>query len=229
MSLRLHLVRHGRVDFASKDFRNTPRGPQWDPPLGEEGREQAERLALRLAAMGTLAGLYVSPYRRCRQTVRPYEERAGARAEVVDDLREVFIGEWEGVPFEDLVAEREELVRARFIDQEPVFKVAPGAETGEELRGRVVPAIEGMLARAGDGADGGGDEGNGGDVVVVAHGGVINAYLVHILGLPQDMLFLPDNASVNTVDVDGFERRVRFLNDVAHLWYPEVFEARLGR
>lgn len=227
MTIRLHLVRHGRVDFASQDFRTTPRGPQWDPPLGEVGREQARLLAARLATMPSPLGLYVSPYRRCRETVRPYEERTVRTAEIVEDLREVFIGEWEGVPFEDLIDGQEEFVRQRFHEQLPVFAFAPGAESGDELRARVVPAVEEIIRRASEGAAGAASDEDG-HVVVVAHGGVVNAYLTHILGMRQDMLLLPDNASINTVDVDGDVRRVRFLNDVAHLHFPQVFSSAGG-
>lgn len=214
--VRLDLVRHGRVDFDSKDFRETPRGPQWDPPLGERGREQAGHLARRLAGLAPLAGLFVSPYRRCRETVRPFEDLVGRTADVVDDLREVFIGKWEGVPFEDLMAEDAGFVRRRFQEQQPVFKIAPGAETGDELRARVVPAIERAIEA--------GRTAGGGHVIVVSHGGVINAYLTHILRVPHDMVLLPDNASVNSIDVDGDRRTIRFLNDVAHLAYPQVFD-----
>jgi hypothetical protein len=38
------------------------------------------------------------------------------------------------------------------------------------------------------------------------------------------MFFLPENTSVNSVVVDGDERRVRFLNDILHLTDPQLFE-----
>ena len=37
----LYLVRHGESDFDSTRTTRGPRGEQWDPPLGERGREQA--------------------------------------------------------------------------------------------------------------------------------------------------------------------------------------------
>jgi hypothetical protein len=37
------------------------------------------------------------------------------------------------------------------------------------------------------------------------------------------MFFLPENTSVNSVDVDGRARTVRFLNDVLHLTDPYFF------
>jgi hypothetical protein len=38
------------------------------------------------------------------------------------------------------------------------------------------------------------------------------------------MFFLPENTSLNTLDVDGDVRSVRFLNDVLHLTDPHFFE-----
>ena len=45
MSHVLYLIRHGRSDFDSSEMSATARGDQWDPPLSEEGRRQAELLA----------------------------------------------------------------------------------------------------------------------------------------------------------------------------------------
>jgi len=213
MTRRLVLARHARVDFSSREFSETPRGRQWDPPLGEEGSLQAARLAARLASGDPPAALYVSPFRRCLETLAPYADRTGLTGVVDDEIGEVFVGEWEGVPFEDLIAENEDFIRRRLHDHEAIFAQAPGAERGPELRARVVPAVERMLTAAGDG-----------DVLVVTHGGVINAYLGHVLGLEQDMFFLPENTSLNVVAVDGDRREVRFLSDVAHLFLPALWD-----
>jgi broad specificity phosphatase PhoE len=214
MTRRLILVRHGRVDFDARDFVDTPLGPQWDPPLDARGRQQAERLGARLIASEPSARILVSPLTRCRETLAPYVHASGASPDVVDDLREVFIGRWEGMRFEDILSEDEEIAR-KFRDQEAMFSLSPGGESGEQLRARVVPAIEAALA---DGSD-------GGDLLVVTHGGVINAYLGHVMGVAHDMFYLPDNASINTVVVDGERREMRFLNDVRHLTDPGVFAA----
>jgi broad specificity phosphatase PhoE len=214
---RLFLIRHGRVDFDARDrFRESPRGRQWDPPLGEEGRQQAEHLAARLLAMRPPAAVYVSPFTRCIETIRPYAERTGVETTLDEDIGEVFIGEWEGVPFEDLLAASEEVAR-RARDFEAMFGAAPGAETSYELRARVVPAIDRMLERHPDG-----------DVVVVAHGGVVNAYAGHVLGVDHDMFFMPENTSISTFDLDAGRPRVRFLNDVLHLFQPGLFAPPAG-
>jgi probable phosphoglycerate mutase len=208
---RLHLVRHGRVDFSSRAFRASPRGRQWDPPLGDAGREQAEQLAARLRHQERPPVVYSSPFTRCLQTIGPYGDATGNAPVVDEEIGEVFVGAWEGLSWEEIVSGDEELA-ARFREQEAMFSLAPGGETGPQLRRRVVARIEAILERHPDG-----------DVLAVTHGGVINAYLGHVLGLDQDMFFLPENASVNTVTVDGRTRRVRFLNDVRHLTEPQLF------
>jgi 2,3-bisphosphoglycerate-dependent phosphoglycerate mutase len=213
MSVRLLLARHGRVDFDAREFITTSRGRQWDPPLDQYGTEQAQRLAARLMMMDRLAAVFVSPFRRCRETIAPFISQAGIEPTVVEDLGEVFIGAWEGMRFEDIVSEDEELAR-KFREQEPMFSLAPGGESGGQLRARVVPAVEAALKGIEDGT-----------VLIVSHGGVINAYLGHVMGIAHDMFFLPDNASINTVRVDGDLREVRFLNDVRHLTDPAIFAA----
>jgi 2,3-bisphosphoglycerate-dependent phosphoglycerate mutase len=215
MTVRLLLVRHGRVDFESGVFRTTARGRQWDPPLGAQGLEQAGSLAARLELMEPPARIVVSPFQRCRQTVEPFLQASGLTAHVVEDVGEVYIGAWEGVRFEDIISGDEELAR-RFREQEAMFSMSPGGESGTQLRSRVVPAVEAALDGIEDGT-----------VVIVTHGGVINAYLGHVMGIAQDMFFLPDNASINTVRADGGRREMRFLNDVRHLTDPQAFAPNL--
>jgi probable phosphoglycerate mutase len=208
----LFLIRHGRSDLSSTEMTTTPRGRQWDPSLGAEGREQAELLARRLALLPAPAAVYCSPFRRCRETVAPYVRLTGSEVTYVDDLGEAYIGEWEGRSFEEILGGDAEMLRL-YRDQEPMWHLAPGGEAPEAFRRRVVAAVDEILAKHSDG-----------NVIAVAHGGVINAYIAPILGLhDSDMFFLPENTSVNTVIVDGDERRVRFLSDIRHLTEPAFF------
>jgi hypothetical protein len=98
-----------------------------------------------------------------------------------------------------------------------MFSLAPGGESGDLLWARVVPAIEALLERSRDGT-----------MIVVTHGGVINAYLGHIMGVHHDMFFLPENASINSVLAEGGRREMRFLNDVRHLTDPAIFAPPAG-
>lgn len=215
MSRVLYLIRHGRSDFDSGEMSETARGDQWDPPLSEEGRRQAHLLAVRLRVMELdPVAVYCSPLRRTRETVAPYADAAGVEVVFDENLIEAHIGGWEGMPFEEIVAGDAELVR-RIRNQQAIWSRAPGGESERDFRTRVVSALDSIL-----------ENHPVGDVVVVAHGGVINAFCGEVLGVPSAMFFLPENTSINSIVVDGDRRTVRFLNDIAHLTDPELFEER---
>jgi broad specificity phosphatase PhoE len=208
---RLYLIRHGRASSRSSDEAVTAMGLVADPPLDEVGREQSEVLARRLLKMEPPSGLYVSPLRRARETVAPYETATGRTATVVEDVAEWFLGDWEFKDFEELLVEHPEMP-GRVLRQDPVLFLAPGAEPQESFRGRVVNAIEAILGA------------HDGDVWVVCHGGVINAYAGNVLGIrDQELFFLPPNTSLNTFVARGDRRDVWFLADDTHLTQPDLF------
>jgi broad specificity phosphatase PhoE len=208
----LFLIRHGRSDESSRAISETVRGPQWDPPLDSRGREQAALLARRLALLDPQpVAVYSSTLLRARQTIAPYASRSGMDVQFDDDLMEANVGAWEAMSFEEIVASDEQILH-RLRDQEAIWRHAPGAERPEALRERVVEATERILRNH-----------PSGNVVVMAHGGVINAYVGHVLGLDQEMFYLPENTSLNSLLIDGARRRVRFLNDDRHLIQPGMF------
>jgi broad specificity phosphatase PhoE len=209
----LYLVRHGESDFDSTNFVDGPRGSQWDPPLSERGREQARLLADRLRTMPALGAVLSSTLRRARETVAVYAEPGGIEVTFVDDLAEAYLGDWEGKRFEEILAADEEMLH-RIRNQEPIWRHAPSVEDLGAFRARVRDAVEGALAAN--------PEGN---VVIVCHGAVINAYVAPLVGVDHEMFFVPENASLNSVVIDGDSRRVRFLNDALHLTDPHLFTA----
>jgi len=208
----LFLIRHGRSDQKQIVLTDTPRGPQWDPPLDETGHRQSELLARRLALMDPQpVAVYCSTMRRTRETVAPFVEATGISVTYVPDLIEAHVGDWEAKSFEEIL-ETDDRMLHRYRNQEAIWEFGPGAESTEALRLRVKGAIEQIVANHPIG-----------NIAVVAHGGVINAYVASLLGLPQAMFFLPENTSLNTIELDGDERRVRFLNDDRHLVTPDLF------
>ena len=213
---RLYLIRHGRASHRSAEETLTPRGRVADPPLDVTGLDQAESLGRRLLKMAPPTGLYVSPLARARQTIAPYERATGRVATVVDELAEWYGGAWEFKEFEELLIEHPEMP-ARILRQDPVFFLAPGGESQEAFQRRVVDAVESILIAHPEG-----------DVWIVCHGGVINAYVGMILGIEeQEMFYLPPNTSLNTVRVAGDRRQVWFLADDTHLTQPELFADEL--
>lgn len=209
---RLYLIRHGKADHRSSRVADTPRGVASDPPLDEIGRAQADALARRLQLMPSPAAIYCSTLTRARETIQPYLDASGLPATYVEDLAEWHAGDWELKEFEELLGEHPEMP-SRILFQDPVFVLAPNAEPVHAFRERVVGAVEAALAAHAVG-----------DVWIVCHGGVINAYVGSILGVEeQEMFFLPANTSINTVKIDGDRRTMWFLGDDTHYTSPELF------
>ncbi len=88
----------------------------------------------------------------------------------------------------------------------------------EAFRARVQGAIGRIVERHPDG-----------DLVVICHGGVINAYLGPFLGIGNEMFFIPENTSVSSVEFDDGGARLRFLNDILHLTDPQLFAPSAAR
>jgi len=199
----LLLIRHGAsADSVEGETFELVEG-QGDPPLSEVGRHQAERLALRLAPE-PLDGLYVSTLRRTAQTAAPLVERTGLAPVVDADLREVFLGEWEGG-----------LLRQKAVDGDPLFQrvmkeqrwdLVPGAESREVFGGRLRAAVERIAATH-----------PGGRVLVFSHGAAIAELLAQASGAQPFAFLNVDNASISKLIVAPERWIVRGFNDTAHL------------
>jgi probable phosphoglycerate mutase len=194
--MELLLIRHALPErIETKD------GTPADPPLSAIGRAQAERVARWLAAE-KIGAIYASPMRRARETAEALAQVIGAEIAFdpalveMDHLSDVY------VPLEQLKAE--DYPRWQQLIQQG------GLYAGVDLvafRANVVASVERAIAAH-----------PGGRVALVCHGGVINAWAGHVLGI-ADPFFL----DVAYTGVSRFlaastgERSVRSLNETAHL------------
>ena len=121
-------------------------------------------------------------------------------------LRELQFGKWEGRLWPELHVEAPALA-AKFVAGDPTFQ-APGGEP-----------ISGLIRRAERFVGESAVLKNGGDIVVVGHGGSLKALLVTLLGLPDAAYgkFQLSNASVSVIDHSGGNVRLHSLNDTSHL------------
>lgn len=173
-----------------------------DPPLSEVGHRQAQALSSWLA-LEHLDALYVSPMQRARETVVPLAERTG-----LDPVVEAGIAEFDRdadsyVPLEELKAEGD----PRW--QEMVDGGYPGAEgfTPEEFQAEVVDAFDRIVAANASRT-----------VAVVCHGGVINAFLGHVLGLDTLLFFEPTYTGISRIRASSRgHRTIVSVNETAHL------------
>ena len=130
----LLLIRHGESQAAYPDKPFPLVGGHADPELAEEGREQAERLAGRLART-RIDAIYVTSLRRTAQTAAPLAARLGLVPQAEPDLREVHLGEWEAGLFRKMVADNHPLAEQMWAQER--WDVIPGAEPAEVFAARV--------------------------------------------------------------------------------------------
>jgi len=176
-----------------------------DPALAPEGHEQAQRVADRLVASGELiTAIYVTTLQRTQQTAAPLAARLGLEPRVEPDLREVFLGEWEGGEFRRRVIDQDPLAIAMF--QAGRWDIIPGAEHDDDFRGRVRRGIERIAGAHPDEV-----------VVVVVHGGVIGQAVNIAAGSAGFAFTGCDNASITHLVVTPERWIVRCFNDTSHL------------
>jgi probable phosphoglycerate mutase len=202
-STELFVVRHGESEPASASSVFPLVDGHGDPALAPEGWEQAERVADRLAGEA-LDAIYVSTLRRTVQTAAPLAARTGSEPIVEPDVREVFLGEWEGGRFRHLMAEGGPVVDRFFAEER--WDVIPGAESAEAFSARIGEAFGRIIAAN-----------PGGRVAVFTHGGVIAELLAQASGGGRAFAFLGlDNGSISQLVWTG-RWVVRRTNDTSHL------------
>ena len=199
----LLLIRHGRsADVVPGSDESL------DPPLHDLGHRQAEALARRLDGKD-IAAIYASDLARAVQTAGYLSMSRDVEVQQRQDLREVWLGEWERGEFRRRAQTRdpEWLAFAR----SGRWDLVPGSEGDDALRTRVARAIGEIAAHH-----------RGETVAVVVHGGVINGYLAATFETTSSWFALIENTSV-TVVLAGAERRILVtVNDCTHLYDPVV-------
>ncbi len=195
--MELIFVRHGRPE----QIQNSDDTPA-DPPLAEIGREQALAVASWLSEE-SIDHIYTSPMRRARETCQPIEKVLGLTAGIRDDISEFDRDSNSYIPMEVL----------KEINRKAWERMASGAMSGspETLSSwytTTVTQVE-VIVRAHSGQR----------VVVVCHGGVINAYLARCLDfdIQNFMKFDVDYTSVTRVLAsEAGHRSVKSVNETTH-------------
>lgn len=195
------MIRHGQSTW-NREHRIQG---QLDPPLSEEGRRQAELLAGRLLGR-SFAGFYASDLKRAFETAELIGRLIELRPQPMLGLREIFLGEWEGLNTHE-IAERYPEAWASWVE-EPDWDVVPGGEGAAFFEARVASALDDVLRAHASG-----------DVLVVTHGGVIQVALHRVVGRPSRGLFpfKIQNASITQIEKRNGRMVIGGVNDIAHL------------
>ncbi len=202
----LYLVRHGETDF---HVQKRALG-RMDAELNELGLRQAELVATALGRKGIRA-LYSSPLKRCMQTARPLAEKLGLQVRPLEGLQEIDLGEWDGLPFDEIYKRGGEAF-SRWMAAPAEVRI-PGGEILSEVGLRVREAAREMLQRHTV------EE----DIAVFTHGGPLRLLLCAAMGLDANRIFRleVDLASISVVKCFGSsleeDAAVAVVNDTCHL------------
>lgn len=198
---RLILVRHGETEWNRvgryQGFARTS--------LNERGRRQAERVASRLAHW-EIDVLYASDLPRAVETAQPIAEQLGLPINDLAAIREIDVGEWEGLTVSEIESQHTANWEAYLAN--PMNTVRKGGESLAQLAERVTQAFRRWEV-----------EHAGQKVLAVTHGGPIKALVCTLPGLPLEyrMNLIIGNASITTFVYQYDRWRLESLNDRCHL------------
>ena len=201
--MELILIRHGLPQRVEKQD-----GTAADPELSTEGVVQAERLA-RWMKTERLDAIYSSPMMRARMTAAPLA--ALQRLDIVIEPNVAEIDEHAStyIPLEELKEKEPEKWKELLkIGAEAYFD---GIQDLESFRRKVVGGIQRIIAGS-----------KGKKAAVVCHGGIINLWAAHILGMDKRLFFKPEYTSVNRFMASGSGIHTLIsLNETGHLRDPQ--------
>ena len=183
---RVYLIRHGETAW-SKSGNYTGKT---DIPLLPEGEERVRQSARVVCGPGKLidlakvAQVFVSPRVRAWRTWEILVEEGGgggACMEVTEQIEEWDYGDYEGM----LTHEIKELRKGRGLDREREWDIWRDGCEGGETAAQVAERLDGLIGRIRE-VQGPLMKKAGGDVVVVAHGHILRAFVKRWLGYGLD-------------------------------------------
>jgi len=196
---KIYLVRHGKIrtDGEQRSYIG-----QTDIPLDDTGIRQAERMRERLAQAG-VKSIYCSDLERSRETARILSVNSDCPIIVRTDLREINLGEWEGLSFAEVIRRFPDKFEAR--GKDIAYYRIPCGESFVDCSQRVLGAFHEIVAEGTE------------PVVIVGHAGVNRLILCHLLGMSISNLFriAQDYACINGIQYNGSMPQVKLLNSVA--------------
>ncbi|HKY13539.1 MAG TPA: MSMEG_4193 family putative phosphomutase [Microthrixaceae bacterium] len=162
------LVRHGQTTTTGTVLPGRARGLH----LADAGRDQADRAAARIGALGSVAAVYASPLERTRETAAPIARSTSQRVRAARSLLECDFGTWTGKKLRDLMRKPE----WRTVQSAPSTFRFPGGESFGEMQARIVGGIDAMVAQH-----------PGERIVCVSHADPIKAAVAHYSGVHLDL------------------------------------------
>jgi probable phosphoglycerate mutase len=205
-STEVVLVRHGASEAAVVGSKFPLVDGHSDPALSEPGKAQAEMVAAALAKSEEAGGLFVTNLRRTQETAAPLAEAIGLEPQLVPELREVFLGDFEGGEYRIRSARGDPIIARVFAEER--WDAIPNGEPWADFGARVSAGVEQIVAAVGPNTS----------AVAVVHGAVIGQICRQATDSRPFAFVHSNNGSISRLVVleDG-RRLLRSFNDISHL------------
>lgn len=202
MGVKLFLIRHGQTDG---NVRGQYIG-SLDIDMTEEGISQAKSAKNYLSNVN-FSNIYSSPLKRAVNTAVIIAEGTGHKVRIMNDLRELDFGKWEGLKFDEINSAYREDYQGWLDD--PYNHPPTGGESFDKLIARADKEIKRIVEENPDGSS----------VAVVSHGGVILSLIVNWLKIPSGRWrsLIQRQAAINVVVIDNGFPYVSSINYTGHL------------
>ncbi len=192
---KIFLLRHGEIDtsYVGRFVGQT------DLALSVAGEFQARLWERELSAV-PLKKIYCSDLMRSKDTAGIISGSRKLDIQISPQLREINLGEWEGLQIGYVKIHFAEEWRMRGMDMEKYRP--PGGESFSDLASRVLPVFNGIVNNA------------KGNVLVIGHAGVNRIILCHLLGMPFANLLTicQDYGRMNIIELKDGSLRLKAMN-----------------
>lgn len=202
MNTRIFLVRHGETEWNRLGkFQGCV-----DIDLSKEGIVQATHIKNRFN--GNFDYIYTSPLKRALDTAKIISSNKNTIPMVIDDIREINFGDWEGLTIKDIIKNYPKEYDVWQNDELD----APLCGGDLSIKNASIRAKNAILKVA--------NENKGKTSIIVAHGGIIKAGLIGIFNWKMTMYhrMILGNTSVCEIRFNkDMEPTLMSLNDTSHL------------
>ena len=192
------LLRHGETV-------NTLDGPlryngHFDVDITPKALAQMAQRGLELSRFN-VTKVYASDLSRCRQGGEIIAEKIGCPLTLKRNLREMKMGDWEGLTLAEVKERFPEQVTKKFADFHN-YRI-PGSETIKEVESRIYPEFDDIVSQH-----------RHETIVIIAHGGVNLLLLTRALGLPSRDIFTlnQDFGCINHLQIGDDFTKVVMMN-----------------
>ena len=162
------LVRHGQTPTTGKILPGRATGLH----LADTGRQQADKVAERLAGFRNVDAVYASPLERARETAAPIARALNLRVRIERGLLECDFGDWTGAELKKLMKKPEWTT----VQRAPSTFRFPNGESFTEMQTRMVSTLDRLVERH-----------RGRTIVCVSHADPIKAAVAHAMGTHLDL------------------------------------------